>query len=375
MSNPREPHPELHKLLEFPPDLHTLHLQCGEYGSTILFHLPSTLRCLHIHNTQSALGVHHLRHLPEKLTSLHIKDEVGEILPIESMIESLPSGLTSLELNSTFTVSARTLQSLPSTLTELDVHTAKDVGADDYDMLPPKLTSLNLHKNFNFAGAGVEPRLPPSLTRVVLPKMWNTDYLAVTIPRSVTSLGVYPPLEPKTIENWPAGLTSLQVSHMSQHANYSPSGLVLNLLPSTLTTLSCPYSFLGLQQVDARFLKWPQNLSELALFHAQRSPLEVFASLPSSLRCLYIGNTQYHGDYIPLLPRKLAWLSLKTPILTEFIPDLPSQLFVLHASILDPSADSVAALPRSLCYFSCSNHQPGWYKSLPPHCIISPFVD
>lgn len=372
-AEPKEPNPLLSLLIDYPNNLKILHMEVEEYGATLLFHLPKQLEQLKL-KIIDGLSSRHLRYLPDSLNTLCIIGDESTSTPIERLLDRLPSSLSWLELNSAFSLSASTLKSLPNNMVVLDVHGDRSVVADDYDMLPPSLTVLNLHKNFGDPGAGSAPRLPTSLTRVALPHMWNSELLASTIPNTVAALGVYPPISPSVVKKWPPFLTTLDVSHDAALASDDSIDLILNILPRTLTSLFCTYGFLGAHQTEATDLRWPPELAELRLHRAQRASVAFFGTFPDSLRCLYLGDTQYHGDHLEVLPRKLVWLHLRTPVKSDFLTDLPPCLVVLHAPLLDPRPEAFLSLPQSLLYLSCSQFLPEWRQSLPSHCVVNKYT-
>ena len=359
MSNPARPHPLLTWLIDYPPNLKTLHMEFGDYGSLLLFHLPTSLQHLRANNTHSPLSPHHLRFLPSGLKSLHLDAEIGEVMPAESLLEKFPDTLTSLHLNSAFSISLTLLKKLPVILQDLDVYVDKEVGLDIFDSLPRGLKSLNLHRNFptpSHLTSHAMPRLPPTLTRATLPGAWNSIGWSEGIPTGLTSLRTSMPLRSSVVSHW-GRLTSLTISKSPSSSDFCPDGLILNLLPSSLTALSCPYAFLGVHHSQIEHLVWPSNLIELALLQAHRAPLEFFYTFPTSLRCLYIGDTQYHGEFVSKLPKRLAWLQLKTPIRSEYMLDLPPHLLAFVAYVLSPTSAAMASLPKSLRYIHTPNLQ------------------
>jgi hypothetical protein len=116
-------------------------------------------------------------------------------------------------------------------------------------------------------------------------------------------------------------------------------------------------------------------MSELAIYRAQRAPLEFFTTLPHGLQCLYLGSTHFQGEHLENLPRSLVWLQLKTPIRAQFVLDLPRHLLALYISIIDPSAECIHSLPESLLFLSCLSYQNDWDRFLPPHCVVSNKID
>jgi len=359
-------------------------MEFEEYGSLLLFHLPPTLQHLRARNFHTPFGPNHLRFLPPSLKTLHLYGELGDVLPIEALMDAFPRELTSLHLNAAFSVSKPLLGSLPRSLLELDVHASKDVPIEILDVLPRGLKSLNLHRNLvpssRPSTEELPPKLPPKLTRATLPSVWNSTGWSSDIPKGLTSLTTssMQPIHSDVVLRWGSHLTSLTISRSSlsyahsssssssSSSSPSPSSLsvenhlnsiILNILPRTLTVLSCPYTFLGVQMCPIQSLRWPPKLIELALFQAHRAPLEFFHTFPQSLRCLYLGDTQYHGEFVAMLPRRLAWLQLKTPIHSEYLQDLPPHLLALVASVLSPTTDALEDLPKSLRYLHTPNLQ------------------
>lgn len=391
---------ESFELFVLPPQLRTLSLpQSHKMNEELFEYLPSTLTALEIgYGVQFAdykfdasakpLFPPHLEKFEWYRTHRH-----GKTKPKEnwSVLEALPSSLTSFTYFSHNQIPHDLLSLLPKGLTMLNSNRDWDLASAP--SLPNGLTSLhNVFCSTSPSSTLLRAILPSRLTSL----HWElqgayADLDWTALPRTLTELTMRaagpfpgdqaPPLPPNltscifrntlystsgtTLEGrWPAGLTQLTVGISNKKG--TPLTLPASLreltiskllpedmkyLPSSLTSLHASYS------IPSNFESLPPNLTCLHADEIDRFTTEMASQLPLTLTELYIPectapSLELKSAKWPLSLKALHLYWYRSNLSIEDLRNLPQGITALRLSAV-MSGDLFGELPRTLKIFAC----------------------
>ena len=258
-----------------------------------------------------------VRGLPSKLTTMRLNFHHP---PVEGLLESLPSSLLKLELNTSISywrgMSVQQLRILPATLRSLDItidDSLADIESDEY-IWPPNLQTLHLTLLNPDTSSKVFARLPHKtineLTLNFEGKRWYNHPEGIILEAPLL----------------PQGLTSLTLKGHGISSIQSPLPPLLQTLDTNLLRpLAVPIDFYSASMKHLKLTteSWPSENLSLTVIHI----------LPSGLITLQL--TMWRYEWLHLIPKTVTSLEIEslqchTKESKNLWADLPVGLKTLH---------------------------------------------
>jgi hypothetical protein len=280
--------------LVLPPGLKSLSLKSADFELVAELVLPSSLTDLYLE--EARFGIFELPALPSGLLSLKLPFSWSGLLP-----EVLPPQLHTLMLGESSETSLPAI--LPPSLTHLKVGTRWEMHGTQEIRLPERITSFLLP--VDFSGPLARLHLPASLTDLTLRSSlpWTDVAWPANLRSIVTRLQPEESLNLSEIQNWPPGLTHLQVSRSNTRDEewrlWNPPAGMKSLC------LELAGDHLPLDQI-----RLPAALETLRIGLNDRPLAELLLSLPPSLTTLDLSLNKPWSQEIHGLPETLLHLIL-----------------------------------------------------------------